>query len=354
MKQSIKQNGQNLFQKQRIERSSMEVTTKSSHTESYFFTHSNPPLSIIIPVLYHSSNWMRSLPASSRIAEIQTNNQSFSSNPTVSIPPCKPKAASLNQFSVCRWVLTSRWIIPSKQTTETPKHFLPSFLPCCMISSVEYKDPTFTLTLFHFLFSSHSIHSKIKWKTDSHIHIVFSPNNFTLLFILLEILFIPFLSNNHTQYSKNTMEPLLDIFLFHSLQRLVQFSSVTSWHGFCLTISLMGSLGVLGCVSTLHPNSIMNTLRRFGAAVRLIFPLRAVALAGRFRLDAFTSNLCKSRRITRNQSTTNPNDRQEGSRAWRNCGKSSLQSEYLWHSANRNTLRPICANFPFFASNWIS
>ena len=53
-----------------------------------------------------------------------------------------------------------------------------------MISSVEYKDPTFTLTLFYFLSSSHSIHSKIKWKTDSHIHIVFSPNNSTLLFIL--------------------------------------------------------------------------------------------------------------------------------------------------------------------------
>ena len=54
---------------------------------------------------------------------------------------------------------------------------------------------------------------------------------------------------------------------------------------------------------------------------------------------------------TKNQSTTNPNGWQDGSRAWRNCGKSSLQSEYLWFSANRNTLRPICANFPFFASN---
>ena len=44
------------------------------------------------------------------------------------------------------------------------------------------------------------------------------------------------------------MEALLNIFLFHSLQRLVQFSSVTSWRRFCLTISLMGSLSVLGCV----------------------------------------------------------------------------------------------------------
>ena len=44
------------------------------------------------------------------------------------------------------------------------------------------------------------------------------------------------------------MEPLLDIFLFHSLQRLVQYSGVTNWRGFCFTISLMGSLGVLGCV----------------------------------------------------------------------------------------------------------
>ena len=101
------------IQKQRIERLSMEVTTKSSHTESYLLTHSNPPLSISIPLPHHSSNWMRSLPASSRIAEIQTNNQSSSSNSTVSIPPCKPKAASLSQFSVCRWVLASRWIIPN-------------------------------------------------------------------------------------------------------------------------------------------------------------------------------------------------------------------------------------------------
>ena len=147
------------------------------------------------------------------------------------------------------------------------------------------------------------------------------------------------------------METLLDIFLFHSLQRLFQFSSVISWRGFCLTISLIGSLGTLGCVFTLHPNSIMNTLRRFGAAVRLIFPLRAATLAGRFRLDAFTSNLCKSQRTTRNQSTENPKGRQEGSRAWSHCDKSSLQSEYHWFSANRNTLRPICANFPFFASN---
>ena len=101
------------IQKQRIERLSIQVTTKSSHIESYFLTHSNPPLSIIIPLPHHSSNWMRSLPASSRIAEIQTNNQSFSSNPTVSISPCKPASASLSQFSVCRWVLASRWIIPN-------------------------------------------------------------------------------------------------------------------------------------------------------------------------------------------------------------------------------------------------
>ena len=51
------------------------------------------------------------------------------------------------------------------------------------------------------------------------------------------------------------MEPLLDIFLFHSLQRLVQFSSVTNWRGFCLTISLMGSLSVLGCVFYASPQS---------------------------------------------------------------------------------------------------
>ena len=72
----------------------------------------------------------------------------------------------------------------SKLTSNRNSQTLPSFLLCCMISSVEYKDSTFTLTLFYFLSFSHSIHSKIKWKTDSHIHIVFSPNNFTLFFIL--------------------------------------------------------------------------------------------------------------------------------------------------------------------------
>ena len=101
------------IQKKWIGRSSIQVTTKSSHIESYLLTHSNPHLSTIIPLPHHSSNEMRSLPASSRIAEIQTNNQSSSSNPTVSIPPCKPASASLNQFSVCLWVLASRWIIPN-------------------------------------------------------------------------------------------------------------------------------------------------------------------------------------------------------------------------------------------------
>ena len=38
------------IQKQRIERSSIEVTTKSSHIESYLLTHSNPHLSTIIPL----------------------------------------------------------------------------------------------------------------------------------------------------------------------------------------------------------------------------------------------------------------------------------------------------------------
>ena len=114
MKQSIKQSGQNLIHpKQRIERLTMEVTTKSSHIESISSLIQSIHLSTIIPLPHHSSNWMRSLPASSRIAEIQTNNQSSSSKPTVSIPPCKPKAALLNQFSVYRWVLASRWIIPN-------------------------------------------------------------------------------------------------------------------------------------------------------------------------------------------------------------------------------------------------
>ena len=49
------------------------------------------------------------------------------------------------------------------------------------------------------------------------------------------------------------MEALLDIFLFHSLQRLVQYSGVTNWRGFCFTISLIGSLGVLICIFYASP-----------------------------------------------------------------------------------------------------
>ena len=132
MKHVFKQSGQNLiYPKQRIERLSMEVTTKSSHIESYLLTHSDHPLSTIIPLPHHSSNWMRSLPASSRIAEIQTNNQSSSSNSAVSISPCKLASASLNQFSMCRWVLTSRWIIPNKHNRNSQT--LPSFLPFFLV-----------------------------------------------------------------------------------------------------------------------------------------------------------------------------------------------------------------------------
>ena len=223
-----------------------------------------------------------------------------------------------------------------------------------MISSVEYKDSTFTLTLFYFLSSSHSIHSKIKWKTDSHIHIVFSPNNSTLLFILSKYFsFHSFPTTIHniakTQWKLFSISFSFTRFnaWFSSAALPAGVDSASPFHWWVLWVFWV-------VFSTLHPNSIMNTLRRFGAAVRLIFPLRAATLAGRFRLDAFTSNLCKSRRTTRNQSTTNPNGRRDRSRAWSHCDKSSLQSEYLWFSANRNTLRPICANFPFFASNWIS
>ena len=123
MKHIFKQNRQNLiYPKQRIERLSMEVTTKSSHTESYLLIHSNHPLSTIIPLPHYSSNWMRSLPASSRIAGIETNNQSSSSNPTVSISPCKPKATSLNQLSVCRWAIESLWIIHNNNRNSQTLH----------------------------------------------------------------------------------------------------------------------------------------------------------------------------------------------------------------------------------------
>ena len=65
------------IQKQWIERSSMEVTTKSSHIESYLLTHSNPPLSIIIPLLYqfHLNRYGRSLlPVESPKSKQTTNH----------------------------------------------------------------------------------------------------------------------------------------------------------------------------------------------------------------------------------------------------------------------------------------
>ena len=46
----------------------------------------------------------------------------------------------------------------------------------------------------------------------------------------------------------------------------------------------------------------MNTLRRFVTVIGLTFPLRAATLVDRFRLYAFTSNLCTSRRTIHNQS----------------------------------------------------
>ena len=255
MKHLFKQNGQNLIYPKKNELNEYQYKLQQNQVTSNPISSliQSIHLSTIIPVLYHSSNEMRSLHASSRIAEIQTNNQSFSSCPTVSIPPCKPKAASLNQFSVCRWALASRWIIPSKQATENPKHFLPFFL-----------------VVWFPVWNTRIQHSHSHYYTSYPLPIPYTPKSneklivtFTLCLFQTNSLFslssqntfhsIPFLSNNHTQYSKNTMETLLDIFLFHSLQCLVQFSSVTSWHGFCFTITLMGSLSVLGCVFYASP-----------------------------------------------------------------------------------------------------
>ena len=57
------------------------------------------------------------------------------------------------------------------------------------------------------------MHSKIKWKTDSHIHIVFSPNNSTLLFIL-------------SKY-----------FSFHSFPTTIHNIAKTQWNLFLISFS---------------------------------------------------------------------------------------------------------------------
>ena len=213
-------------------------------------------------------------------------------------------------------------------------------------------------------------HSHSHYYTSYPLPIPYTPKSnekHKITFTLFSLQTIPLFSSSYSKY-----------YSFHSFPITIHSIAKTQWKLFSISFSFTRfnacfssaalSAGVDSAslshwwvlwvfwvvFSTLHPNSIMNTLRRFGAAVRSIFPLLAVTLAGRFRLDAFTSNLCKSRRTTRNQSTENPKGRQGGSRAWSHCDKSSLQSEYHWFSANRNTLCPICANFPFFASNWIS
>ena len=129
MKQSIKQNGQNLIYPKTANWTIIYGSHNEIKSHQILSPHSfNPPLSIIIPLPYHSSNEMRSLPASSRIAVIEANNQSSSSNPAVSIPPCKPAFASLNQESVCHRAIEFRWIIHSKQQKQTLPSFIPSLL----------------------------------------------------------------------------------------------------------------------------------------------------------------------------------------------------------------------------------
>ena len=159
MKQSIKQSGQNLIHpKQWIGRSSIQVTTKSSHIESYLLTHS-----IFPPFHHHSTSPSISpmrcdhslLPVESPKSK---QTEASSPSPTVSIPLCKLASASLNQFSVCRWVLASRWIIPNKQSTKATKYFLPSLL----LYNFQCGIQGFNIhTLFYFLSSPHSMHSKI-------------------------------------------------------------------------------------------------------------------------------------------------------------------------------------------------
>ena len=244
MKQSIKQSGQNLiYPKQRIERISMEVTTKSSHIESYLLTHSNHPF---LPSFHcHTIHPMRCdhslLPVESPKSKQTTNHfhpiQQFLFHHANQHP-----LYWINSQCVVELLHLDGYFL-------TNTSFLPSFLPCLLYDFQcgiqEFNIHTHIIPL-PILFPFHTLQNQMKnWKSHSHC---FLSKQFHSSLHPLEILFIPFISNNHTQYSKNTMEPLLDILLFHSLQRLVQFSSVTSWRGFCLTISLMGSLGVFGCV----------------------------------------------------------------------------------------------------------
>ena len=143
------------------------------------------------------------------------------------------------------------------------------------------------------------------------------------------------------------MEALLDIFLFHSLQRLVQFSSVTSWCGFCLTISLMGSLGVLSCVFYASPKFNHEYSASLRSCGQIDFPFASRHFSRPLQIGRVHIEFVQIAENYTEPKHSKSNGRRDRSRVWRNCGKSSLQSKYLWHSANRNTLRPICANFPF-------
>ena len=162
---------------------------------------------------------------------------------------------------MCRWVLASRWIIPNKQQKQPNTSYLFSLLYDFQCG-IQGFDIHTHIILLPILFTFHTLQNQMN-NHKSHSH-CFLSKQFHSTLHPLEILFIPFLSNNHTQYSKNTMEPLLDIFLFHSLQCLVQFSSVTSWRGFCLTISLMGSLGCVFYASPQFNHEYSASLRSCG------------------------------------------------------------------------------------------
>ena len=246
MKHFFKRRGWDLIHpKQWIGRLSIEVTTKSSHIESYFLTHSNHP-----HFHHHSTSTPfiqldTIIPCSSRIAEIQTIKHPLIFIKTINFHSTMQHNSRLNESIISASL--SYWISMdyAKQTTETLPSFLSSLLYAFQCGIQGFNIHTHIIPL-PILSTFHTLQNQMK--TDNHIHIVFSPNTSTLLFILLEILFIPLLFNNNTRQSKNTIKPFFDILLFPSLQCLVLFSSVTNWRGFCLTISLMGSLSVFGCI----------------------------------------------------------------------------------------------------------
>ena len=115
-------------EKQWIGRLSIEVTTKSSHIESYLLTHSNHP-----HFHHHSTSTPfikldAIIPFSSRIAEIQTIKHPLIFIKTINFHSTMQHNSRINELVISASL--SYWISMdySKQTTETLLSFLTSSL----------------------------------------------------------------------------------------------------------------------------------------------------------------------------------------------------------------------------------